>query len=574
MAKYTNQITSIRNRSNANLQTTEQYVEELYRLQKMKQHQQLQIHMEDREANKEAIRSVKAEQTLRMWYIEDTATAIMLDLDHQDFNDIVDTWNTVCLYVPAIITTTSTDGVHIIVPTKKYQKSQQQHAAKLFCERYGIRGYDASARGGHNRGFYDPRWRIQPVQIYLHKESCKYDTSELNLSDIIESYADNIELETVVGSGNVSKKEQCEASANNHVNTFTTNLNNWWTEHKQEVVVAHQQLLQTKNFKNIKHVECTAIENGTVFSYVTGQGKRCRSVCYMSGQVKGTSWDAKDVELQWIEPLGGFPEQIRSYLFHSLRSLHLQRCDVKWYDVDGEWVKVDRVVTALTGIMMSGQYSDNYTDFRIIILKWINEQHKERMLIPTSIPDWNNDVDVKHIWKEFGQPETLHKNIHVLRFSTKEPKLLDLGGPVNGHLVGIKNWVYRTTEYRPSEYDIEYELAYIASRGYTKTWSKKKFFTKLHQLPETIQVILPKPCRSKSLEKMMKHARYVTCTRQIIHAASLRGCQVVVHVNLNQHPKFFGTYYISQKAVASAKKLVEQFRLDIPKPNQVGKNEI
>jgi hypothetical protein len=159
----TNFVTPWKYRITTDTHTTSEYIDELKRLQNtIRVHQQLVIAVTELEhalkqdpsgrleSTKQcinAVRAFKLQQMLRCWYIEDDAHAITLDFDHVSFDVIVREWKLLCSNVPAIISTTSTDGVHVIVPSKPYPRHQMPLAAELFCKLYSLPEYDVKAAG-------------------------------------------------------------------------------------------------------------------------------------------------------------------------------------------------------------------------------------------------------------------------------------------------------------------------------------------------------------------------------------------------------------------------------------------
>jgi hypothetical protein len=408
--------------------------------------------------------------------------------------------------------------------------------------------------------------------LYINREAYRYKISELELPEPTKK---ELKIQRQLQNQEDQKPGSVDAAIAEYQpknSTVTTILRSWWSQHQNEVIDQHRTLLEFKDFKDIVHVPDTVIKFGTVFSYVTRQGKRFYSICYISGKVTFVPWSTS-LSAPEPEVLPGMADRIQSYLYYSLRSIQLRRCTVRWYDLDGEWVRIDRVITALTGVLLSGEFDKTVRkDFRIHVAKWINGQNpgKNHTYLPSSIVDWMNSVDEKKIWHQFGTPDTLVENIYVVETIKEKPQLLDLGGGVvNGCKLGPRNWKY-LDEYSVGPWVLERCGNVIASWGYAATWSWNKLRKKLQELPETIQVTLPVQIGKKQSD-YDTWQRKMVCTRQIIHAAALRGCNVIVHVNLKQHPNFYSFFHITKSTSrSSVKTLVSRFFKAIPEPVKLG----
>lgn len=525
-----------------------QYIERLQYLQKQPRSQLLTFAKSNND-KKEATR-LKMGQLTRYWYVDQSqddqsqdnfASAIMLDFDQPKDAPKVDLYTEVKQALESmprvpycIINTTSTDGVHVVIPTRSmYPAHQQPDMSHAFHTHAGIAlDLDDRATGGVGKGFFDPqsrttdlRWCVLDGDILDHSvlpvakrtsKACVPKHTSYGLQGVIQdtmySYHDKLSTQLKL----FLELHDCE------------NIN---------IKPANKKLL------------------GVVGTYKY-DNVSCKAVCYANGIMVGSPWDPKKKD-KAPTIVDHTTCDMRKQLVQDIASHYLttqiNHTNARWYWCDDQWTPESRFVDQITVALNIGYAHVVKKAGTGSSLTWLSRLKESRTMTvqalraiqPTyPIKSQLRQYDVDAIWTEFGKPTKIESNtrVHVHRvrsvdaYDIKEMQS-NLGYPLNGWELTRQRWPLLPAHCKTplTAWHSDNMPDYEAQNGYIQHgWTKMRLQKHLAMLPACVIVKVPDPNNKKcrdTLKDPHKYMRELTLARQRIHAAAMRGTHVIVIVS-------------------------------------------
>lgn len=493
--------------------------------------------------DKDLVTRIKLKQEQRRWYVDMSddpatedyrATAILLDFDQPKtgpktdlYTDVVETLSSLPNHPYMIVSTTSSDGVHVVIPTKyTYNALSQPDMATAFYALTGIAStLDTQATGGIGKGFFDPVSRTNKLR-YTVIDGDIFDHKILKVVERREAH----------------KPAQLQHDIQE-------------TLQHQHAVLADQLTYMLEEFgaDQIRIKPSSKRFFGALGTYVL-DGVKCSAVCYSNGIMVGMAWDKSKRDTQCptlvVHDRIDNRKKIAMDVIKRYTSAKIDNVNQRWYAVDGKWLSDTHMITMLSSMLDTGYHhviTHNGVDSD---LTWAKRMQETREIVASAMAcmDVTHRIhshlrpiaNIKQIWMEMGNPAKLDNNIHVhiARSATDydiAPLQQKLGYPLNGMLLSRRKWPIKKQPMHMSAWHRDNQPDFEATQGYIQRgWTMVKLAKHISKLPPCVIVVIPDQDdkRYKATAKdPHRYTRELTLARQRIHAAALRGSQVIVIVS-------------------------------------------
>lgn len=557
-------------------ESIQDYINTLIRLQLVRSSQLLQAAYDD--DNKDWVTKIKLKQDQRRWYVRDSATgllqasALLLDFDVKDkngdsslYDDIVRLMCSLPNTPYQIISSTSSGGVHVVIPTRSFFPVHLQPIlSRAYAVQLGIsQAIDQQAVGGEGRGFFDPRYRTTPLQ-FVAVDGEILDHTTIN-ADVPKKLVDSVSIE----------------ARRNLSAVVDTALR----EQRDVMIERMIAFLKQAGADKIDIKPALAKHLGVVGSYRL-DGVSCKALGYANGIMVGSAWNTDTDNSMLLVHDADTRKELMCAIAQHYITCSIQHTNTRWYWVDGSWMKESTFISnAIDALNMGYGYVLKQSGAAAKSWNMRIRESKEIAAaalhsIPATYPIKSNLLPVTdhaYIWKEFGIPEKLTENVHfhrvrsVARYNIKNLQER-LGYPVNGWHLSRKQWPARAKKYRTNQltpWHIKNMPDYGIDFGYINLgWTEEIFMRYLTKLPPCVIVSIPdindKKCKNTSSDPYRYQRELVLC-RQRIHAAAVRGCHVIVLIGTDNY-EARGMLHVHQ-AKALVRQNFDDFAITLPNPD-------